>query len=98
LVVSTELIIAVITDINEEEFYELGSNLGKLKVLYTRNQFNLCKKKKFLSIEKVGNEEISVREVVKKVFFSWWTRIQKMKLFKEVYHEDVFVQISQFTL
>ena len=46
----------------------------------------------------VGKEEISVREVVKKAFFSWWTRIYKMQLFKEVYHEVVFVQISQFTL
>jgi hypothetical protein len=62
-------IIAVITDINDEEFYELGSKLGKLKALYTRNQFNL-RKENFLSIEKVGNEEISVREVVKKAFFS----------------------------
>jgi hypothetical protein len=38
-------IIAVITDIKDEEVYELG----------------------------------------------WWTRIQKMQLFKEVYHKDMFV-------
>ena len=36
-------IIAVITDIKDEEFYELGTKLGKLKALYTRNQFTLCK-------------------------------------------------------
>ena len=36
-------IIAVITDIKEEEFYELGTKLGKLKALYTRNQFTLKK-------------------------------------------------------
>ena len=36
-------IIAVITDIKEEEFYELGTKLGKLKALYTRNQFTLSK-------------------------------------------------------
>ena len=36
-------IIAVITDIKDEEFYELATNLGKLKALYTRNQFTLCK-------------------------------------------------------
>ena len=59
-------IIAVITDIKEEEFYELGIKLGKLKALYTRNQFNLCKDN-FLSIEEVGTEEISVREVVNKL-------------------------------
>jgi hypothetical protein len=36
-------IIAVITDIKDEEFYELGTRLDKLKALYTRNQFALCK-------------------------------------------------------
>jgi len=56
-------IIAVITDIKDEEFYELATKLGKLKVLYTRNQFTLCKEN-ILSIEEVGSEEISVREVV----------------------------------
>ena len=34
-------IIAFITDIKDEEFYELGTKLGKLKALYTRNQFTL---------------------------------------------------------
>ena len=37
------LIIAVITDIKDEEFYELGTYLGKLKALYTRKQITLCK-------------------------------------------------------
>ena len=36
-------IIAVITDIKDEEFYELATKLGKLKALYTRNQFTSCK-------------------------------------------------------
>jgi hypothetical protein len=36
-------IIAVIRDIKDVECYELGSKLGKLKSLYTRNQFTLCK-------------------------------------------------------
>jgi len=36
-------IIAIITDIKDEEFYELATKLGKLKALYTRNQFTLCK-------------------------------------------------------
>ena len=36
-------IIAVITDIKDEEFYELATKLGKLKALYTKNQFTLCK-------------------------------------------------------
>ena len=36
-------IIAVITDVKDEEFYELATKLGKLKALYTRNQFTLYK-------------------------------------------------------
>jgi hypothetical protein len=36
-------IIAVITDIKDKEFYELGTTVGKLKALYTRNQCTLCK-------------------------------------------------------
>ena len=55
-------IIDVITDIKDEEIYELGIKLGKLKALYTRNQFTLCEEN-FLSIEEVGPVEISVREV-----------------------------------
>jgi len=34
---------AFITDIKGDEFYELATKLGKLKALYTRNQFTLCK-------------------------------------------------------
>ena len=59
-------ILAVITDIKGEEFYEFATELGKLKALYTRNQFTL-RKENFLSIEEVGTEEISVREVVNKL-------------------------------
>ena len=40
--------------------------LGKLKALYTRNQITLCKEN-LLSIEGVGTEEVSVREVVNKL-------------------------------
>jgi len=36
-------VIAVITDIKDEEFYELATKLGKLKALYTTNQFASCK-------------------------------------------------------
>jgi hypothetical protein len=38
-------IIAIITDIKDEEFYKLGTKLAKLNALYTRNQFILSKKK-----------------------------------------------------
>ena len=40
--------------------------MGKLKALYTRNQFTLCKEN-FLSIEEADTEEINVREVVNKL-------------------------------
>ena len=59
-------IIAVITDIKDEEFYELAAKLGKLKAPCIRNQFTLCKEN-FLNIREVGTEEISVREVVNKL-------------------------------
>jgi hypothetical protein len=59
--------IAVITDIKNKEFYEPGTKLGKLKALYTRNQFTLCKEN-FLSTKEVGPVEIvSAREVVMKL-------------------------------
>jgi polyphosphate kinase len=61
-------IIAVITDIKDKEFYKLGTKLGKLKALYTGNQFTLYKEH-FLSTEEVGTEEINVREVVNKLSF-----------------------------
>lgn len=57
-------VIAVITDIKDDDFYVLGTKFGKFKSLYTRNQFTFCKEN-FLNIEEVGTEEISVREVVK---------------------------------
>jgi len=59
-------IIAVITDIKDEEFYEIATKLGKLNALYTRNQFTLCKEN-FLSTEEDCTEEISEREVVNKL-------------------------------
>ena len=49
-------------------------------------------------MEEVGKEEISVREVVKKLSLVGWQGLKKMQLFKEVYHEDVYVQLSQFSL
>jgi hypothetical protein len=46
-------IIAVITDTKNEEFYELGTKLGKLKTLYTGNQFTLCKETFFKASKKL---------------------------------------------
>ena len=45
-------IIAVIADIQDEEFYELATKLCKLKALFTRNQFTLCKEN-FLASKKL---------------------------------------------
>lgn len=58
-------VIAVVTDIKDEEFYELGTEFGKLNALYTINQFTLCKDK-FLSVEKVPTKTIPLRAVAKK--------------------------------
>jgi len=58
-------IIAVVTDVKDEEFYELATKLSELKAVYTRNRFTLWKEN-FLDVEEVGTEEISVREVVNK--------------------------------
>jgi hypothetical protein len=58
--------LAVFTDIKEEVFYEFGTRLGKLKAMYTRNQYTLCKEN-FLIVEEVEKEEISVHEVVKEL-------------------------------
>lgn len=59
-------VIAVVTDIKDDEFYELGTKFGKLKALYTINQFTLCKEK-FLSVEEVPTKTIYLRAVVKKI-------------------------------
>jgi hypothetical protein len=51
-------------------------------------QFTLCKEN-FLSIEKVGTEEISVREVVRKLFFLLSDKDSENATVQRVYHEDV---------
>jgi hypothetical protein len=47
----------VIIDIQEDEFYWLHTMFGKLREIYTRKQFTLCKEK-FLSIEEIGREDM----------------------------------------
>jgi hypothetical protein len=90
-------IIAVITDIKDEEFYEFGTKFGKLKSLYTRNQFTLCNEN-FLSTGEVGPVEIvSVREVVKKLSLVGGQGFRKCSCSKKCITK-MFVQISQSTL
>lgn len=45
-------LITVVTDIKDDEYYELGTRVGKLAGLYTINQFTLCEEN-FLNIEDV---------------------------------------------
>lgn len=59
-------IIAIITYIKDDKFYVFGTLLGKLKALYRRKLFILCKNF-FLNIQDFGIEEIRVREVVNKL-------------------------------
>jgi hypothetical protein len=48
----------VIIDIQEDEFYWLHTKFGKLRQIYTRKQFTLCKEK-FILIEKIGKEDVN---------------------------------------
>jgi hypothetical protein len=80
--INPKSIIAVFLDITDEEFYEPGTKLGKLKALYTRNQFTLCKEH-FLSMEEVGKEEISVREVVNKLYLFGGQKLKKCNCSKK---------------
>lgn len=58
-------LITVVTDIKDDDYYELGTKVGKLAGLYTINQFTVCKEK-FLNIEDVAtNKTVSQRAAIK---------------------------------
>lgn len=60
-------IIAVVIDVKDNEFYQLGTKMGILKQLYTKNQFAACSED-FIKIEEiVTDKEVSLREVVGKL-------------------------------
>lgn len=60
-------IIAVVIDVQDSEFYQLGTKIGVLKQLYTQNQFTSCSED-FIKIEEVvKDKEVSLREVVGKL-------------------------------
>lgn len=60
-------LITVVTDIKDDEYYELGTKVGKLAGLYTLNQFTVCKEK-FLSIEDVAiTKTVSQRAAIKQL-------------------------------
>ncbi|CAI6359274.1 unnamed protein product [Macrosiphum euphorbiae] len=48
----------------KDNFYEIGTTEGKLQQLYSRNQFTICKEK-FVQIEDVPANSISLREAVR---------------------------------
>ena len=54
-------VLAVITDVEDEDFYKLANENGTLKQLFTRNQFTLCKEK-LRAVENTSSKEISLRE------------------------------------
>jgi len=64
-------ITAVITDIKDEEFYELPTKLGKLKALYTRNQLTFRKENFFLSQRKFFKHRRSLYGRNKRTRWTW---------------------------
>ncbi|KAJ8718531.1 hypothetical protein PYW08_002768 [Mythimna loreyi] len=49
-------IIAIVMDVKENEFYQLGTKMGVLKQLYTKNQFTSCSED-FIKIEEVVKDK-----------------------------------------
>ncbi|KAI4482629.1 hypothetical protein M0804_008482 [Polistes exclamans] len=54
-------ILAVVINMTEDGFYQLGTSEGILKKLYTRSKFTLCRKNQ-LKIEDIPYREISIRD------------------------------------
>ena len=77
-------IIAVVLNIENDHFYQLGTTIGKLTSLYTRNKFTLCTEN-FISVAEVGNEEVIVREVINKLSLVGGQGFKKCILFKKVH-------------
>lgn len=62
-------LLAVILEVQNEEFYQLGTKQGRLSQLYTRNQFTICEEK-FILLDDVPDLAISLRECVRKTSLS----------------------------
>lgn len=58
-------IIAVISEVQNEEIYLSGTKQGKFSNWYARNQFTICEEK-FISLEDIPDLAISLRECVRK--------------------------------
>lgn len=76
-------IIAVVIDVKDNEFYQLGTKIGVLKQLYTQNQFTSCSED-FIKIEEVVKEkEVSLREVVGKLSLTGGQGFKKCNCLKK---------------
>ncbi|GFT54299.1 KRAB-A domain-containing protein 2 [Nephila pilipes] len=62
-------LLAAILEIQNEEFYQLGTKQGRLSQLYARNQFTICEEK-FILLDDVSDLAISLRECVRKTSLS----------------------------
>lgn len=60
------ILLAVVLEKTDEDFYRLGTSTGTLAQLFARNQFAICKEN-FLSPGDVPPQEISVRSAVRKL-------------------------------
>ena len=60
-------VLAVVLTIENDEFYQLGTKLGRLAQLYTRNQFAVSKEQ-FILLEDGPNETVSLRECARKLY------------------------------
>ncbi|XP_023228167.1 uncharacterized protein LOC111628576 [Centruroides sculpturatus] len=75
-------IIAVVIDVKDNEFYQLGTKIGVLKQLYTQSQFTSCPED-FIKIEVVIGKEVSLREVVAKLSLTGGQGFKKCNCFKK---------------
>ncbi|XP_023223965.1 uncharacterized protein LOC111625151 [Centruroides sculpturatus] len=75
-------VIAVVIDIKDNEFYQLGTKIGELKQLYTQNQFTSCPED-FIKIEVVKDKEVSLREVVAKLSLTGGLGFKKCNCLKK---------------
>jgi len=76
-------IIAIVIDVKDNEFYQLGTKIGVLKQLYTQNQFTSCSED-FVKIEEVvKDKEVSLREVVGKLSLTGGQGFKKCNCLKK---------------
>jgi len=89
-------IIAIVIDVKDNEFYQLGTKIGVLKQLYTQNQFTSCSED-FVKIEEVvKDKEVSLREVVGKLSLTGGQGFKKLS--QKMLVEEMRSQVIRITL